>query len=197
MTAAPTMPNPSTPSLTTGRLLLDALVPADAPALFAYRADPEVARYQSFAPTGLPDAEAFIRDLPATPFGTPDTWFQLAVRRHRRAALIGDLGVHFTADGHQVEVGFTLAPTHQGQGLASEAVTALLDHTLGALGKHRAFASVDPRNAPSLALLERIGMRREAHFRQSLWFKGEWVDDVVYAVLRTEWSARPGVTGAP
>ena len=61
----------------------------------------------------------------------------------------------------------------------------MIGHFLGPLGKHRVFASADPRNARSLALLERVGMRREAHFRESLWFKGEWVDDVVYAILES------------
>jgi RimJ/RimL family protein N-acetyltransferase len=49
------------------------------------------------------------------------------------------------------------------------------------------FASVDPRNQPSVALLEKVGMRQEAHFRQSLFWRGEWVDDIVFAMLRSEW----------
>jgi RimJ/RimL family protein N-acetyltransferase len=49
------------------------------------------------------------------------------------------------------------------------------------------FASVDPRNHASIALLRRVGMRQEAHFRQSLWWRGEWVDDVIFAVLQSEW----------
>ena len=47
---------------------------------------------------------------------------------------------------------------------------------------------MDPRNEPSVALLERVGMRKEAHFRKSLWFKGEWVDDMVLAILKSEWT---------
>jgi RimJ/RimL family protein N-acetyltransferase len=48
---------------------------------------------------------------------------------------------------------------------------------------------VDPRNERSLALLERVGMRREAHFVESLWFKGAWADDIVYAILQREFLA--------
>jgi RimJ/RimL family protein N-acetyltransferase len=55
------------------------------------------------------------------------------------------------------------------------------------LDTHRVFASVDPRNTASMALFEHLGMRPEAHFRQSLWFKGDWVDDVVFAILKSEW----------
>ena len=50
-------------------------------------------------------------------------------------------------------------------------------------------ALVDPRNGPSVALLERVGLRREGHFRQNGWYKGEWCDEFQYALLATEWAA--------
>lgn len=176
------------PELSTPRLRLSRLLPDDAPALHAYRADPEVCRYQSFVPGPLRDAEEFIARLLPNAFDTPGTWFQFGIRLRETELLVGDLGAHFlAADPRQVEIGFTLAPERQGRGLATEAVRGLLDHLLGPCGKHRVIASVDPRNAPSLALLRRIGMRQEAHFRRSLWFKGEWVDDLVFAILAEEW----------
>jgi RimJ/RimL family protein N-acetyltransferase len=105
--------------------------------------------------------------------------------------LVGDVGVHFpSAPPDQVEVGFTVAPRHQVKGYGTEAVTGLLGFLFGSLRKHRVYASVDPQNRRSIALLERVGMRQEAHFRKSLWFKGEWVDDVVFAVLGSEWKGR-------
>ena len=51
---------------------------------------------------------------------------------------------------------------------------------------HRISASADPRNAASCRVLEKAGFTREAHFRQSEWFKGAWADDVVYARLRSD-----------
>jgi RimJ/RimL family protein N-acetyltransferase len=112
----------------------------------------------------------------------------LAVRSAATDELVGDLGVHFLADdGHQVQIGFTIAPAHQRQGFGTLAVVALLDYLFTVLNKHRVFASVDPRNEASMALLRSVGMRQEAHFRQSLFSKGEWVDDVVLGLLRSEW----------
>jgi RimJ/RimL family protein N-acetyltransferase len=66
----------------------------------------------------------------------------------------------------------------------------LLGYLFGPLQRHRVFASVDPRNKASVALPQRVGMRQEAHVRESLWFKGQWADDVVFAVLAREWSGR-------
>ncbi len=178
-----------TPEIVTERLLLNPLLASDAAALFEYRSDPDVGRYQSWAPAHLDEATDFIEDLQAVVFDTPDTWFQLAVRLRESSVLVGDLGMHFVADEpRQVEVGFTIAPAFQSRGFATEAVTGSLDHLFGDLRKHRVFASVDPRNTPCLSLLQRIGMRQEAHFRESLWFNGEWADDLVFAILASEWN---------
>jgi RimJ/RimL family protein N-acetyltransferase len=172
----------------TDRLRIAGLIADDASALFAYRSAEEVARFQSWLPSSVDDARDFIVSNASTPFNQNDSWVQLAVRSAATDELVGDLGVHFVADdGHQVEIGFTIAPAHQRQGFGSEAVVALLDHLFTVLNKHRVFASVDPRNEAPLALLRSIGMRQEAHFRQSLFWKGEWVDDVIFGLLRSEW----------
>jgi len=175
------------PEIFTKRLKLSSFLASDAEALFKYRSDPEVCRYQSFEPDSLDDAKKFIDELQADTFGTPGTWYQFAIRIRESVQLIGDLGVHFLADdSRQVEIGFTVAPSFQGRGFGTEAVEGMLGQLLGPLQKHRVFASVDPRNERSIALLRRVGMRQEAHFRESLWFKGEWVDDVVFGILESE-----------
>ncbi|WP_201316291.1 GNAT family protein [Dyella sp. EPa41] len=169
--------------LETARLRLDALQPADAPALFRYRSDPEVARYQGWQPGTLADADRFIGKQSATP--VPGTWFQRAIRLHD-GELIGDLGFCLSGDG-LAEFGITVAPEHQGKGFAREAAQALLGELFGRLDVHRVHASVDPRNTPSMALMRSLGLRQEAHFRESLHHRGEWVDDAVFAVLAREW----------
>ena len=175
------------PDIVGDRLHINDLTPEDATALFAYRSHPDVTRFQSWHPPSVDDVRTFIDRNAARQFATNDSWYQLAIRAADSGALIGDLGVHFLDDGQQVEIGVTIAPAHQRQGLATLAVRALLDHLFTVLEKHRVFASVDPRNEASLALMRSVGMRQEAHFRQSLFWKGEWVDDVVFALLRSEW----------
>lgn len=180
------------PDLRTDRLRITALMPGDASALFDHRTAEDVARFQSWVPRCVDEARAFIVRNASGSFNRNDSWYQLAVRSAATGELVGDLGLHFVADdGHQVEIGFTIAPAHQRHGLGSEAVAALLDYLFTVLNKHRVFASVDPRNAASMALLSRVGMRQEAHFRQSLYWKGEWVDDVVFGLLRSEWRSPP------
>jgi RimJ/RimL family protein N-acetyltransferase len=175
--------------LTTARLLLDRLHPQDAEALFACRADPAVARFQGWRPASVAEAHAFI-DSQAEP--APGLWFQRAIRLRDGRALIGDLGVCLPATpGDSVEFGISLAPAHQGRGYAREALEALFHQGFDVLGWRRIHASVDPRNTACTALLQALGMRQEAHFRESLWLHGEWVDDVVFAMLAREWRAPP------
>lgn len=182
------------PEIVTDRLILSPLVAADAEAVLRYRSDADACRYQNWTPETLDDVRTFIAGLEGVEFDTPGTWFQFGIRRREAGTLVGDLGVHFLADQlRQVEVGITVSLECQRQGIASEALRAVIDRLLGPMEKHRVIASVDPRNVASVALLTRLGMRREAHFRRSLWFKGEWADDLVFAVLDSEWEhARTG-----
>jgi RimJ/RimL family protein N-acetyltransferase len=184
-------------ALRTDRLVLRRFRPDDLDAFVAYRSEAEVARYQSWeAPYSREEGERFLADLQASHPDTPGEWFQFAVALQQTDRLIGDCAALVLAeDPRQAELGFTLAPAQQGHGYASEAVRRLLDYLLVERGKHRVRASCDDRNTRSAALLERVGMRREGHLLESTWFKGEWTNDLLYAVLRRDWPA--GVTPGP
>jgi RimJ/RimL family protein N-acetyltransferase len=165
-------------------------MPSDAEPLFAYRSDPSVAKFQSWGCNSIEQCREFVDSLKDLNPDTPDTWFQLGLVHRTSNKLIGDCGLHFFGnEPRQTEVGITLAHSHQGNGYATEALHAVLDYLFINLAKHRVFASVDPRNFAAISLFERIGMRKEAHFVESLWEKDEWVDDVIFALLRREWLA--------
>lgn len=172
--------------LRTARLVLRPLSKADSPALFEYRRDPDIARYQSFKPHRLEDVEAFLEATAGEP-DFPDTWFQLGI--FENGVMIGDIGIHFLGpENAQCEIGYTLRMDRQGRGLASEAVAGVLEYLFSILNKHRVTASVDPENFPSLRLLERAGFRREGRFVQSILIDGEWKDDLAFGLLDEEWA---------
>jgi len=172
--------------LLTGRLQVDPLRAGDADALFACRADPAVARFQGWRPHDVAEVRDFIARQPVE--AVPQGWFQRAIRLRGQGELIGDLGVNLPADPDEsVEFGISIAPAHQGYGYAGEVLQALFGHLFGPLARRRIQASVDPRNLASMAMLRGAGMRQEAHHVESLWLHGEWVDDVVFAVLSREW----------
>lgn len=176
--------------IVTARLQLDGLQREDAAAFFAYRADPQVARWQGWRPASAADAERFIELQRGVALDTAGTWWQRAIRLRDSGALIGDLGLHFV-DEATVELGISVAPAHQRRGYAREALEVMLDFVFGGLHKHRVTASLDPRNAACARLLESLGMRREGHFRESVRSGEGWVDDLVLAILEREWLAAP------
>ena len=173
------------------RVVLRRFRPADVAAFVAYRSSPEIARFQSWDAPYPPEAgERFVRQLMNQHPDTAGEWYQFAVALRATGQLIGDCAALPDADDpRQCEIGFTIAGEHQGHGYATEAVRLLLAYLFTARGKHRITARCDPRNAASVALLERLGMRREGHLRESTWAKGEWTDDLVYALLHHEWQS--------
>jgi RimJ/RimL family protein N-acetyltransferase len=177
----------------TERLLLRSLVMDDCEKLFAYRSCPEIRQYQNWEPQSLEEVRLFIKNVSALELNTPG-WHQIGiVIQGDNGCLIGDCGIHILeTDLRIVEIGITIAPAYQSKGYATEVLKALLSLIFDGLFKHRVMASVDPRNLPSMALMKRIGMRKEGHFVQSIWFKGSWADDVVFAMLATEWQSRFG-----
>lgn len=178
--------------LDSDRLRLRRFTPADLTTFVAYRSDPEVARYQDWdAPYPRADGERLISGLLGQHPDTAGQWFQFAVVLRGTGELIGDCASGTDAnDPRQAEIGFTLRPEFQGHGYATEAARELLGYLFGARSKHRVTARCDARNAASVAVLERLGMRREGHLRESTWAKGEWTDDLLYAVLDREWRPR-------
>jgi len=174
--------------LATPRLHIDDLRADDAAAFFAYRAAPEVVRYQGWFPATLDAAKVFIQEQ--APWAADASgWRQRAIRLSEDGRLIGDIGVCLPVDPlAAAEFGISLDPAWQGRGLALEAMRAVFGWLFGDCGVRRVVASVDPRNAGSLALLARLGMRQEAHFREAYLLRGEWVDDVIFAMLAREWA---------
>jgi RimJ/RimL family protein N-acetyltransferase len=170
------------------RLILRRFRDSDLAPFVAYRNDPEVARYQSWESFDEREAKAFIREMGISHPGVPGEWFQFAVESKEIGKLIGDCAMQVDGqEPYRAEIGFTLAREHQGKGFASEAVSRLLDYAFEFLELHRIFAIADCRNKPSWTLLERVGLRQEVHFLKSVWFKGQWSDEYLYAVLKDEW----------
>lgn len=97
--------------------------------------------------------------------------------------VIGDIAVWYTEMKETVEIGFVFHPDYGGQGYASESVRAVLEYLFKEVRVHRVQANMDARNLASAKLCERLGMRREAHFRQDFWSKGEWTDSFIYGML--------------
>ena len=87
-----------------------------------------------------------------------------------------------------IEIGYLLDPAYVGKGYATEAVREELRICFEEVGVRRVIAQCFADNVASWRLMERLGMRREQHTKQdSLHRSGEWLDAMMYALLKEEW----------
>lgn len=169
----------------TARLLLRRFTSDDLIAFQSYRSDPEVGRYQGWEPISDDAALAFLTDQSRKAFGPAGQWVQVAVTRLDTGELIGDLGICVT-DEHAgvVELGYTIARPAQGNGYATETLTAMLAPLLSTPGIRSIVAVTDARNAASIALLQCVGFAHQC--TKSTIFRGQPCDEHTFAFAARE-----------
>jgi RimJ/RimL family protein N-acetyltransferase len=173
----------------TSRLTLRAYRLDDHEPLSDMNGRPDVARYL-YSDVLTPEESRTVleRKMTETTFGAQDDKLSLAVTRNEDDAFVGGVILRMVDEASRgAEIGFIFHPDYHGHGYAREAARALLDLAFGPLGLHRVIGQCDARNHASARLMQRLGMRQEAHFISNELVKGEWCDQLDFAVLETEW----------
>ena len=165
---------------------------ADTTALLAYRSRADVCRYVPFTPMDTAIiAERLGTAWARTSLNDEGQNLTLGVEVTDSGELVGDVVLMWHSREHRGgEIGYVLNPEFSGHGYATEAVRRLLGLAFDDLGLHRVIARVDARNDASARLARRLGMRQEAYLVRNEWFKGEWTDEVDFALLEEEWLPR-------
>ncbi|MDP9300980.1 MAG: GNAT family N-acetyltransferase [Actinomycetota bacterium] len=173
----------------TERLLLRPFTPADFSALYAYQSRTDVTRYLLWdARTEDQIRQALDTKIRATAIASEGDFLALAAELKETGAVVGDFTLElFSAEHACGELGYIIHPDHHGRGYATEGGRAVLSIAFAELGLHRVIGRLEPRNAASARVLEKLGMRREAHFVENEYLKGEWQSEAVYAMLDREW----------
>jgi RimJ/RimL family protein N-acetyltransferase len=173
----------------TERLRLRPFRRGDIDAVHAYRSREDVTRWLVDAPMSR---EACAEAVKArigqfTWAGDGDKIF-LAVERSEDATMIGEVSLILrSAESRQAEIGYIFHPEHHGRGYATEASKALMSLAFDQAGVHRVFARCHAHNTASRRVMQRLGMREEAHFREHVRVKGRWDEELIYAILEDEW----------
>jgi len=189
----------STFQLRTERLILRPFGDADLDDLLAMQSRADVTRYLNWGPMSRDQARDLLaRIKKLTGIDDKGEGLRLAIVPKRSTAVIGDLSLWRTSREHnQGEIGFVLHPDHQGQGFGTEAMRELLRIGFEEVGFHRIVGRCDARNGASARLMQRLGMRLEAHLRENELIKGEWCDELIYALLATEWASSQAAGPTP
>lgn len=182
--------------IATDRLLLRPYTAADLDDLFAMHSREDVVRYLYWDVRDRDQVAAMLeRRMTMTALETEGDALVLAVELKAARRVIGDVLLHWLSDEHrQGEIGFIFHPTVHGQGYASEAAREMLRLGFEVLALHRIAGRCEAGNVRSARLMERLGMRQEAHLRENEFVKGKWDDELVFAILDREWAERRETT---
>jgi RimJ/RimL family protein N-acetyltransferase len=186
------LPYELTGPVQTARLLLRTMVTDDVDDIHAYQSREDVSRYLPYLPRTRDEvAEKVAQYSEAVAIAGEGDYWQLAIERlSDPGRVIGDVYFSLKSTTNAAgEIGWTLHPSHTGQGYMTEAAGAILEIAFAGIGLHRVFARLDPRNDASAALCRRLGMREEGYFTEDTWFKSEWADTSMFAILAREWEA--------
>lgn len=176
--------------LETSRLTLRPFVADDFEAMHAMQSDADVARYLY----GDVKSEEETRDhlekkIAGSSWTAEGDWLSAAVVERASGTTVGDVALQWVSERDRTaEIGFIFDPHQQGKGFATEAAGALVDWAFTSAGFHRVIGRTEARNTASARVLEKLGMRLEAHLVENEWVKGEWQSELVYAILDREWS---------
>jgi RimJ/RimL family protein N-acetyltransferase len=153
------------------------------------RSNEELARYLYWGPQSPAEVrETLARKIAGTAIRAEGDVLALAAEHRETGELVADVILCWVSEEHALgEIGYIVHPDHAGRGYATEATRPLLPIAFDRLGLHRVIGRLDARNAASARVLEKLGLRLEAHFVENELVKGEWTSELVYAILDREW----------
>jgi RimJ/RimL family protein N-acetyltransferase len=174
--------------LETARLRLREMEPGDLDFVAAMLGDPEVMRYYPRV-SSRAEAQAWLdRQRKRYIDDGHGLWLVEERATGMPAGQVG-LSMQEVEGARRPEVGWLLHRPCWGKGYATEASRVLLRLSFEDLHLHRVYGRVEARNLGSARVLEKLGMRREAHLVENEFVKGEWQSELTYAILATEWRA--------
>ena len=177
--------------LKTARLTLRAITIDDEDNIFSLYGNPDVVRYLYEDVVERADMTTHLQRYIGAELPADGQWLSLAI--DDGGTFVGQASVCYrSAEHRQAEIGYILVPSANGNGYATEASARMMQLAFEELGVHRVVGRIEARNSPSERVLQRLGMRKEAHLIQNERVKGEWNDEIIYAITEPEWRAQLG-----
>jgi RimJ/RimL family protein N-acetyltransferase len=175
--------------LETERLVLRPFRAGDLAAMHRMQSDESIVRWLYNGVRDEQETKQLLdRKIAAAALTEEGQWLSCAITLRESGEVVGDLSLHWVSAEHRCgEIGFILASAHQGRGYATEAAAALLPFAFETMGWHRLIGRTEARNIGSARVLEKLGMRLEAHLVENEWVKDEWQSELDYALLDREW----------
>jgi RimJ/RimL family protein N-acetyltransferase len=177
--------------LRTERLDLRPYEESDFEFLYEMQSDPDTTRYLYYGPSSREEVRvSFDLKLKRRVLRGEGEALQLVAVLRDSGERVGEATLGWPSETHGCgEVGYLVHMAHRGRGYATEMAAEMLRLAFDDFGWHRVIGRLDARNTVSARVLERLGMRLEAHLVSNEFVKGEWGDELDYAILADEWRA--------
>lgn len=153
----------------------------DLESVHSYMSDPNIIEHLPEIVFSMSDTKEFIDKN----MGEEAKNFALVLKDDER--LIGHMIFHKWFAPDTLEIGWVINSLFQAKGYASQAAYRLLEYGFNSLASHRIIATCQPENVASWKIMEKIGMRKEGHFKKCIFRRGKWIDELFYAILSEEW----------
>ena len=174
----------------TERLLIRDLRLSDLDDFHFYRSNEDIAKYQGFYVMDLKKAKEFIIEQKDRSFGEPGQWVQYGIENRSTQKLIGDCAIRLDENNIQVaEIGITISHLHQRNGFAKEAMRGIFSFLFNTQNVQRIVETVDVENLASIKLMESLGLQKEEHSLEKIFFKGKWSHEIQYSIVKSEWNS--------
>lgn len=180
------------PVLETQRFILQAITADHAPEIFRMMSDPHVVRYYGSLPMQSVD-QAIAQVQGMQDAFQQQSGIRWAIICRENGQFIGSGGFWRLINEHaRAEIGYTIAHEWWGQGVMTEAATAMLDFGFTQMGLHSIEAQIHPANTGSRRVLEKLGFVQEGYFRQNYYDSNEagFTDTAVFSLLQSDWASR-------
>lgn len=178
----------------TRRLRLREFRAEDLADVHAYASDPQTVRFMDWGPNTPQVSRERLDLLLSAQAVWPRPEVNLAVELVDQERVIGSIRLSLDGAGG-ADFGYAYGSPYWRHGYGHEAALALLSAGFDVVRLHRIWATCDTRNAGSLALLEKLGLRREGTFRKDRRVRDGWRNTHLYALLDEEWFQRQRTPG--
>ncbi len=172
------------PEIITERLLLSSIQKEDAPEILQLRSNEKVMEYiDKEKLKTLEETETLIKRINEDAANNDGITWKISVKENP-GKLIGTIGFWRIIKPHyRAEVGYMLNPDFWKNGLMKEALQAVIDFGFNTICLHSIEAHINPGNAASAGLLEKLNFVREAYFKEDYFFRGKFLDSAIYSLL--------------
>lgn len=172
------------PEITTARLLLRKIQPADASALYTLRTHEQVMQYIDKEPMKNVEEAKLLIEKNSNDLDNNNGITWAICLPENTESLIGTVGFwRIIKENYRAEIGYMLHAGYWRKGLMEEAVRATVAYGFTKMKLHSIEANINPHNTASAALLEKLGFVREAYFKEDYYFRGQFIDTAIYSLL--------------